>query len=142
MPVLTRDRALLVSVGRDQARINCKSLATNQTGGNAGLDDPFEHTTEEVSLAEALVADTRERRMIRDGILDAEPAEPTIGKVHLHFTTQQSLRTDRKDISNNQHPDHQFRIDRRATNQRIMRCKFTAKPGQIESRIDPPHEVI
>jgi hypothetical protein len=23
-----------------------------------------------------------------------------------------------------------------------MRCKLTAKPGQIESRIDPPHQVI
>src|ERR1700685_3589405 len=80
--------------------------------------------------------------MIRGGTLDAEPAEPAIGKVQLHFTTEQSLRTDRKDISNNQHPDHQFRIDRRAAHQRIMRCKLTAKPGQIESRIDPPHQVI
>jgi hypothetical protein len=26
----------------NQARINGKALATNQTGGNAGLDDPFE----------------------------------------------------------------------------------------------------
>jgi hypothetical protein len=33
-----------------------KAFATNQTGGNACLDDPFEHTTENVSLAEALVA--------------------------------------------------------------------------------------
>src|SRR4051794_907294 len=41
-PVLTRDRALLVRVGRNQARIDCKSFATNQTGGNACLDDPFD----------------------------------------------------------------------------------------------------
>jgi hypothetical protein len=47
---------LLVSVSLDQARIDGKALATNQTGRNARLDDPLEHTTENISLAEALVA--------------------------------------------------------------------------------------
>jgi hypothetical protein len=37
-------------------------------------------------------------------------------------------------------PDHQLRIDRRATHRRIMRCQFTAKPGQIESGGDLPHK--
>src|SRR6202011_5050117 len=60
-PVLTRDRALLVGVGRNQARIDCKSFATNQTGGNACLDDPFEHAADNISIAEALVAGARER---------------------------------------------------------------------------------
>jgi hypothetical protein len=32
-------------------------------------------------------------------------------KIHLHFTTDQSLRTNRKDITYDQHPDHQFRIN-------------------------------
>ena len=30
---------------------------------------------------------------------------------HLHLTTVESLRADRKDINYDQHPDHQFRID-------------------------------
>jgi hypothetical protein len=76
--------------------------------------------------------------MIRDSILDTELAEPAIGEVHLYFPTDQSLRADRKDVSHHQHPDHQLRIDRRASHRRIMRCK----PGQIESRIDPPDQVI
>src|SRR5437016_3513787 len=37
---------------------------------------------------------------------------------------------------------HQFRIDRRAPHRRIVRCKFAAKPGQIESSIDLPHQMI
>src|SRR4029453_15698828 len=41
-----------------------------------------------------------------------------------------------------QHPDHQLRIDRRTTHRRIMRCKFAPKPGQIESSIDLPHQMI
>jgi hypothetical protein len=49
--------------------------------------------------------------------------------VHLHLATDQPLRSDRKNISHDQHPDHQFRIDRRPTHGRIVSCKFAAKPG-------------
>src|ERR1700731_3102554 len=80
--------------------------------------------------------------MARDGVFDAEFAEPAIGEVHLYLTTDQPLRADRKDIPHDQHPDHQLRIDRRATHGRIMRCKFTAKPGKIENSIDLPHQMI
>jgi hypothetical protein len=80
--------------------------------------------------------------MIRDRILEAELAKPPIGNVHLHFTIDQPLRTDRKDISRDEHPDYQFRIDRWTSHGRIMRCKFAPKSGQIESGIDLPHQMI
>src|SRR5215208_3761545 len=80
--------------------------------------------------------------MIWDSVLNAELAEPAIREVHLNFATDQPLRADRKDISHDQHPDHQFRIDRRPTHGRIMRCKFAAEPGKIESSIDLPHQMI
>src|SRR6202000_865875 len=80
--------------------------------------------------------------MVRDGVFDAEFAEPAIGEVHLYLTTDQPFRADRKDIPHDQHPDHQLRINRRAAHARIMRCKFTAKPGKIESGIDLPHQMI
>jgi hypothetical protein len=60
---------LLVGICLDQARVDYKALAANQTGRNARLDNPLEHT----ALAEALVAGTRKRRMIRDSIFDAKP---------------------------------------------------------------------
>src|SRR4051795_10889934 len=40
----------------DQASIDCKAFAPNQTGPNACLDHTFEHATENISLAKALVA--------------------------------------------------------------------------------------
>src|SRR6185295_12849174 len=126
----------------DQARIDCKAFATNQTGRNARFDDTLKHAAKNIPLAKTPVPSTRERRMIRDSILDTELAEPAIGEVHLHFTTDQSLRADRKDITHDQHPDHQFRIDRRATHRRIMGCKFAAKPRQIESSVDLPQQMI
>jgi hypothetical protein len=138
----TPSSARSVGIGLNQAGIDCKAFATNQTGRNARLDDPLEHTTENISLAAALVAGPRKCRMIRDSILDTELAEPAIGQVHLHFTADQPFRADRKDISHDQHPDHQFRIDRRPAHGRIMRCKFGTKPGQIESSVNPAHQMI
>ncbi|KRR04372.1 hypothetical protein CP49_21555 [Bradyrhizobium valentinum] len=79
-----------------------KAFPTRQAGSNTRLDNSLEHATENLSLAEALIAGARERRMIWDSILDTELAEPAIGEVHLHFTTDQSLRADRKDISHDQ----------------------------------------
>src|SRR4051794_6560529 len=78
--------------------------------------------------------------MIWDRILNAELAEPAIREVHLNFATDQPLRADRKYISHDKHPDH--RIDRRPTLGRIMRCKFAAEAGKIESSIDLPHQMI
>src|ERR1700743_990236 len=80
--------------------------------------------------------------MIRDSVLDTELAEPPIGEVHLHFTAEQPLRADREDIPHDQHPDHQLWIDRWATHGRIMRSKFAAKPRQIQSGVDLPHQMV
>jgi hypothetical protein len=104
-------------------------VTANQTGCDAGLDNLFEHAAKNLSLTEAFVAGARKRRMIRDSVLDAKLAEPAIGEVHLNFTADQPFRADRKDIPHDQHPDHQLRIDRRATHRRIMRCKLAAKSG-------------
>ena len=52
-------------------------------------------------------------------------------------TSRQSNRSER--IAHDRHPDHQFRIDRRASDRRVLRCKFAAKPRQIESSVDLPH---
>src|SRR5450631_4798958 len=54
-PVLTCDRALLIGVGLDQARIDCKTFATNQTGRDARLDNPFEHAAENIPFTKTLV---------------------------------------------------------------------------------------
>src|SRR4030088_3155534 len=71
-PILTRDRDLPIGLRPDQACIDCKASPANKTGRDASVDDPLEHATKNVALAKALVAGTRKRRMIRDGILNTE----------------------------------------------------------------------
>jgi len=70
-------------------------------------------------------------------------AEPAVGEVHLHFTADQSLRADCKDITYDQHPDHQFRINRRATHGRIMGCKFAggARTDREQCRSSAPGDL-
>jgi hypothetical protein len=106
---------LLVGVDLYQARIDGEDSPPTRPATIHASTTRSNTRRKNISLGEAPVAGARKCRMIRDSILDTELAEPAIGEVHLHFTTDQSLRADRKDISYDQHPDHQFRIDRRAT---------------------------
>jgi hypothetical protein len=58
VPVPPRNRPLLIGVSLDQARVNCKAFAADQTGRDARLDDPLEYATKNIPLTEALVAGT------------------------------------------------------------------------------------
>jgi hypothetical protein len=51
-------QGLFGDVGRNQARVDCKTFAADQAGRDARLDDPLEYATENIPLAEALVART------------------------------------------------------------------------------------
>src|SRR3974377_1484628 len=79
--------------------------------GSAGFF-PFPPGPEDCALTEALVAGARERRMIRDLVLDAQAAEPAICQVDLNFTTERPFRADREHKADNQHSNHKHWIDR------------------------------
>src|ERR1700740_2558427 len=70
----------------------------------------------------------RKRRVIRDLVLNREPTKPAIGKVHSHVTAQRPLRADREHVADDEHPDHQHRIDRRPTDPRIVGCQLGMHP--------------
>src|SRR5664279_2846178 len=111
----------LLGISLDQARIHGKPFAANEAGCDTSLDHTLEYLTKDAAVAEALIASTRERRMIRDFVLDAELAKPAIGKVHLYLTTQQPLGSQPKNIADDQHPDHQHRINRGPAERGIVR---------------------
>ena len=98
--------------------------------------------TEQVAVAEPFVAGTTERRMIRDPVLDAQAAEPAIGQVDLDLPTQRALRADRKQVADEQHPQHQHRIDRGPPHPGVMRRQLRIDPLQIEHRRDLADRVI
>src|SRR5262249_30298210 len=115
---------------------------TDQTSPDARVHHALEHAAEDVAVAEPIVARTRECRMIRNLILDRQPAKPTIGEVHLHIAAQRSLRADREHVADDQHPDHQFWVNRWPTSTGIIRRQLSTHPRQVEYRSYLANQVI
>ena len=110
-PLVAGCRSALVSVSCDQARIDREAFATDETSLDACLDDALEGEAENILVAKALVAGARECGVIGDLVLDAEAAEPAIGEVQLDLAAECAFRADREHIAEDEHPDHQLRID-------------------------------
>ena len=113
--LLTRHAFRLVDVRLDQAGVDRERLAADQTDRNAGGHHALEHASEHLALAEALVPGAREDRVVRDLVLDTQTTEPAVRQIDLNLGTDPSLRPDRKHVADEQHSDHQFRIDRGAS---------------------------
>jgi len=75
-PFGTGDRAALVGVGLDEARIDGKVFAADEAGGAAGEHDALEDVAQHVAVAEAAVADPVERRVVGHLVVEVEAAEP------------------------------------------------------------------
>jgi len=93
-------------------------------------------------ITEALVAGARKRRVVRDLVLDAEAAEPAIGEVDLDLAAQRTLRADGEHVADDEHPDHENRINRRTANRRIVRRQLGADPRKIENGRNPAHQMV
>jgi hypothetical protein len=61
---------------------------------------------------------------------------------NLHLTAHPPLRAERKHVAYNQHPDHQYRINRRPTCVRVIRCKLLVHPIKFENTVDLPDQMI
>ena len=80
--------------------------------------------------------------MIRDLVLDAQAAEPAVRQIDLGLTAEQPFRPNSENIADDKHPDHKYRIDRRATERRLVGLKLGVDPGQIEHGGDLAHQVV
>src|SRR5580704_6233833 len=134
------ERCLLASATIKLASTANPSPLTSPAASS--FKDALEHATKHVALAELLMMGTRERRVIWDRVLDREPAKPAIGEVYLYLATQRPFRADRERVADNEHPDHQHRINRGPTHLRVKRCQLRIDPTQIKDCSDPADEVI
>jgi hypothetical protein len=55
-PLPAWHRAAFIGIGSDQARIDGKTFAADQTGRNTGAHDALEHAAEDIAALKALVA--------------------------------------------------------------------------------------
>ena len=84
LPLFARDRALTIGVSFNQTCIDREPLTTDQTGLDARSHDALEHTSKNIALAKALIAGTRESRVVGDRVFQAQITEPAIGEVDLN----------------------------------------------------------
>ena len=67
----------------------------------------------------------RKRRVVRNLVVRVEPTEPPIRKVKCDLFAKPPLETHAVAVAYNQHPDHQFRVDRRTADGAIERLKLS-----------------
>ncbi len=74
--------------------------------------------------------------------LQPEPTEPAIGQIQMHLLAEAALRADAEAVADNQHPDHQLRIDRRTPHGAVERRELPPHLRQIDEAVDRPQEMI
>jgi hypothetical protein len=80
--------------------------------------------------------------VVRDLVLDAQPTEPAVRQIDPNLSTDPSLRPDRKNVADEQHSHHQFRVDRGSPGVAVERRKLIVDPAKIEHSINPPYHMI
>ena len=60
----------------------------------------------------------------------------------MHFLTKPPLGPNAHAIANDQHSDHQVRINRRPANAAVKGCEFDAQHRQIKKPVNSPQHVI
>ena len=76
------------------------------------------------------------RRMIGDVGVEPQATEPAIGQIEMDLLAQPTLGTNAEAIADNQHPDHQLRINRGRPHVAIVGPKVQPQPSQINEPID------
>ncbi len=80
--------------------------------------------------------------MVRHIAFKAEPAKPSIGQVEMHLFAEPALRTNAEAVTNEQHPDHQFRADRGAAGFAVIGLQIRADALEFDNPIDAAQQMI
>lgn len=141
-PFGSRYRTLLVGIGCNQAGIDRKSFRAHQSLRKAALHHYLEHMSQDIALPEPAMAVLGEAGMIRNLAVQPEAAEPAIGEVEVDLFTQSPLGADTHGIADDEHPHHQFGINRRATCGAIERLQLRSNAVQFEMAVNPAQHVV
>ena len=81
--------------------------------------------------------------MIGHLVVEIEAAEPAIGEMKLDLLAQPALEADAIAVADDEHPDHQFRVDRGSADVAVEGLQLLAKVGQHprHNRIDAAQEM-
>jgi hypothetical protein len=80
--------------------------------------------------------------MVRHLTVEADPAEPPVGQVHVDLFAHPPFRADAVAVANDQHPDHQLGIDRRAAHGALVRRQVRADFAEFPKAFDRAQQMI
>jgi hypothetical protein len=126
----------------DDAGVDGEALAADQALDHAAPHNALEELAQQIALAEAAVAVLGEGGMVRHVAVQAEPAEPAVGQVKVHFLAQPPLRANAEAIAHQQHPDHQLRIDRGPAYRAVEWGQVGSHALQVDEAIDGTEQVL
>src|SRR5262249_32958213 len=95
------------------------------------------------AVAEATVPIDRECRMVGYGVVQIEAAKPAVSEMQFDLLAQSPLEADAIAVAHDQHPNHEFRVDRGPTNLAIEWRELLAHVGKQsrQHRIDATQEM-
>lgn len=92
--------------------------------------------SEGITLAKSTMPILGEGRVIRYRVFQTEPTEPAVGQVEMYFFAQATLGSNAEAVANDQHPNHQFRINRRASCGTVVVGQMLAQIAKIKKVVN------
>src|SRR5262249_61652631 len=97
---------------------------------------------QQIALAKAPVPVLGKGRMVRNLAIQTKPAKPAVREIEMNFFAQAALRPYAHAIADDQHADHQLRINRGATGVAVQRFQRLADVIEVEMPVDASQHVI
>ena len=127
---------------RSKPSVDREAFPAHQAFAQTTLDDRLEQVPQDIALPETTVPVAREGRMVRHLAVEPEPAEPAIGEVEVYLLAQPPFGPDAHAVAHDQHPHHQFRIDRGPADGAVKGPQLRPHAPEVEEAIDTPQQVI
>jgi hypothetical protein len=96
----------------------------------------------QIAVAEPPVTVFGKGRVIGDAVGQVEAAEPAIRKVQMDLLAEPPFRSDAHAIAEQQPPNHQLGVDRRAAYRAVERRQVTAQIAKLNEPVDRPQQVV
>jgi hypothetical protein len=80
--------------------------------------------------------------VIGDGSIQTQTAKPAVGQIEVDFVTEAPFRSDTEAIADQEHPDHQLRIDRGPPDVAVERRQLPPQVLKVDEPIDRPQEMV
>ena len=95
----------------DDASVHGKAFALYQACVHAATQHFIEQPAKQITAPKTAVSFFGEGRVVGDFIFKAQPAEPAIRQVQMGLFAQPPFGADAIAVADDQHADHQFRIN-------------------------------